>query len=75
MEENKKRKSIGRFFIKMFLIFTILDVFMMEFANIIVSNTSFYKYGEDLLWEVFYAILVLVVMLLFHNSYVFTDKK
>ncbi|MBR4178522.1 MAG: CPBP family intramembrane metalloprotease [Bacilli bacterium] len=77
MEKEKKeeKKNIFRFFLKMFFIFLILDLFMMFIATMLTNTTSFFKYGSDLITEMFYALAVLVVMLLFKNSYVFTDKR
>ena len=74
MKEEKKQ-PIYTFFIKMFFIFLFIDIGMMLVAELLTSTTSFYKYGSDLITEMFYALTVLIVMLLFKNSYVFTDKK
>lgn len=75
IKNEEKKTPIYKFFLKMFFIFLILDVFMMFFAGILTNASSFYKYGSDLITEMFYALAVLVVMLLFKNSYVFTDKR
>ena len=74
-EVNKKRKPILAFFIRMFLIFIIIDFSLMIFANIITESSFVNKYGVDLITELFYALAILIVMLLFHNSYVFTTRK
>ena len=73
--KEEKKTSIYKFFLKMFFIFLIIDGFMMLAAALLANTSSFYKYGTDLITEMFYALAVLVVMLLFKNSYVFTDKK
>ena len=72
---NKKRKSIFIYFIWIFLVFMVIDLSMMLFANVVTLTSFVEKYGTDLIVELFYAIAVLIVMLLFHNSYVFTSKK
>ena len=72
---NKKEKNIYKFFIKMLLIFIGLDLVMMITSAILASSSSISKYGTDLITEIFYAFTVLIVMLLFHNSYVFTERK
>ena len=74
-KEEKKSKHIFLFFIKMFLIFIIIDFISILFVNICVHGVNNFKYGGELLSEIFYAIIMLVVMLLFKNSYVFTSDK
>ena len=74
-DNNKKKKNIFTFFLKMFLIFILLDTVMIILASIISSSSMMHKYGFDLITEFFYALAILIVMLLFHNSYVFTTKK
>lgn len=74
-KEEKKSKHIFLFFIKMFLIFIIIDFISILFVNICVHGVNNFKYGGELLSEIFYAIIMLVVMLLFKNSYVFTNDK
>ena len=73
--ETIKKKSMLVFFLKMILILAVIDLITITFANLITTSSFLYKYGTDLITEVFYALLILIVMLLFHNSYVFTDKK
>ena len=75
MKKEKRTLPIFAFFLKMFLIFLVLDVLMMILAQVLTSTSSIYKYGVDLVKEMFYALAVLIVMLLFKNSYVFTDRK
>lgn len=72
---NKKEKSIYKYFVKMLLIFAGLDILMMLTSGILASTSTFAKYGVELITEIFYAFAVLIVMLLFHNSYVFTERK
>ncbi len=74
-KEEKESKHIFLFFIKMFLIFIIIDLISILFVNICVNGVNNFKYGGELLSEIFYAIIMLVVMLLFKNSYVFTTDK
>ncbi len=59
----------------MFLIFIIIDFISILFINIYVYGVNNFKYGGELLSEIFYAIIMLIVMLLFKNSYVFTNDK
>ena len=74
MKKGKKQHIIIYFF-KMLLIFLILDLFMILFAGLVTNSSIGYKYGSDLIMELFYALFVLIVMLFFKNSYVFTTKK
>ena len=75
MKKGTGKRSIFWFFIKMLLIFVVLDLLMIIFANLMAQSTLLYKYGQEMLIEMFYAIAILIVMLLFKNSYVFTDRK
>ncbi len=74
-ETGKKKKSIYLFFLWMFLIFIIIDLGLIIFANIVTQSSFINKYGSELITEMFYALSVLIVMLLFNNAYVFTNKK
>ena len=75
MNRKTNNKSITLYFLKMVIIFLIINLSVMLCATIVTSSFLFAKYGEDVIIEVFYSILVLIVMLLFHNSYVFTERK
>lgn len=72
---KKNKKNIFLYFIEMLIVFILIDCLITILPGFISNNISYYKYGTELLLEVIYALLVLVVMLLFKNSYVFTDKK
>ena len=71
---KRKNKSIFWFFIKMAFIFVIIDFAITFMANLLTGTSFVYKYGTELIVEIFYALLVLIVML-FKNSYVFTNKQ
>lgn len=73
--KKEKRQHILVYFLKMLLIFVIIDLLMMIFAALITNSSLGYKYGGDLIMELFYGLFVLIVMLLFKNSYVFTSKQ
>ena len=72
---NKNKKSMFMFFLKMLLIFLVLDVIMSIAASSMMVSSFVYKYGRELIVEIFYAISILIVMLLFKNSYVFSSKR
>lgn len=71
----KNKKSIFIYFIKMLIVFVLIDSIITILPGFISNNITYNKYGTELLLEIIYAALVLIVMLLFKNSYVFTDKK
>lgn len=74
MEEKKNKGSLFAFFFKMLAIFVVIDIVIASLPSIITGSILNFKYGTDLLVELFYGIFALIVMLLFHNSYVFTNK-
>ena len=74
VEEKKNKGSLFAFFFKMLAIFVVIDIVIASLPSIITGSILNFKYGTDLLVELFYGIFALIVMLLFHNSYVFTNK-
>lgn len=72
---NNNKKNIVLFFIKMMLIFIITDAILTLLISVIGSSILYSKYGINLLAQIIFALLVLIVMLIFKNSYVFTEKK
>lgn len=74
MEEKKNKSNMLVFFFMMLGIFILIDIVIASLPSIITSNILNFKYGTDLIVELFYGIFALIVMLLFHNSYVFTNK-
>lgn len=71
----KKTNNIILFFTRMFLAFLIIDLITIIFVNIFAKGITNFKYGSELLAEIFYALIMLIVMLLYKNSYVFTNEK
>lgn len=72
---KKNKKNIFIYFLEMLVVFMLIDTFITVLPSVISNNITYNKYGTELLLEIIYAALVLIVMLLFKNSYVFTDKK
>ena len=68
MKSNKK--NIVIYFLEMLIVFIILDLLMTLTASLVGSSSLFYNYGDELIVELFYAFSILIVMLLFKNSYV-----
>lgn len=67
--------NIYKFFFRMLLIFVTLDFLMMVLASGLMSNTFTNKFGDKIIFEMFYGLIVLIILLLFNNSYVFTKRK
>ena len=74
-KRNVGRKNIFLYFFMMLGIFAVIDFAMMLISSDLSSLAAYHRYGDDIVLEIFYAVLVLVVMLLFKNSYVFTNKQ
>ena len=78
-KEKKKmtpeKKGILRFFFVMLLIFIVVDIGIQLLLVYLPTVITYYKYGTDLIGEIFYALIALIVMLTFKNSYVFTSKQ
>ncbi len=75
-EDNKtKRKNIFVYFLIMLAVFSLIDLAMISISLDLSDIVTYFKFGDDIILEVFYAILVLIVMLLFKNSYVFTNRQ
>lgn len=73
--ENKKKRNIIVFFIVMVIAMTLFDMIMAKLYPTIASMIIYGKYGRQVIVEGVCAILILIVLLLFKNSYVFTEKK
>ncbi len=78
-KEKKKispeKKGILKFFFVMLLIFIVVDIGIQLLLVYLPTVVTYYKYGTDLIGEIFYALIALIVMLTFKNSYVFTSKQ
>lgn len=68
-------KNIGVFFVKMLLIFIGVNLIITIIPSFLSLSIENFKYGNDFIVESIFAILVLIVMLISKNSYVFTEKK
>ncbi len=75
MENQTKKKNIIIFFIKMVLALVIFDVIMYQIYPTLASMILYGKYGREVIIEAVCAFIILVVLLIFGNSYIFTEKK
>ena len=69
------KDGIVGFFIAILFLYFAVEVATALLPNLIVSSISYYKYGQDFLYEALMALVILIVMLLSRNSYVFTQKS
>lgn len=74
-ETPSKRRNIFIYFLMMIGVFGIINLLSMFISLDLSELATYHRYGDDIIIELFYAILVLIVMLLFKNAYVFTNKK
>lgn len=69
------KDNILSFFIAILFLYFAVEVATILLPNVIVSSISYFKYGQDFLYEALMALVILIVMLLSRNSYVFTQKR
>lgn len=72
--ENKK-KNIILFFIKMILLFVVFDIILNNITPLFISVILQGKYGNQVIVEACAAFLVLLIIILFKNTYIFNEKK
>ena len=73
--EKEKKKNIIVYFIEMSLTFMLVFFIWNMFVSIIPYAVDISKYSLSFLAEAFFALMVLIIMLLSKNGYVFTEKK
>ncbi|MBQ1551771.1 MAG: CPBP family intramembrane metalloprotease [Bacilli bacterium] len=72
----KKRMPFVVFSILMGVIFVVTFILIhFTFSNFLYDNIENYPFGKGIIGEAILAVLVFLVMLLWKNSYVFTQKK
>ena len=69
------KDGIIGFFIAMIFLYFGVELLTMFIPNLVVSSISSFKYGQEFLYESLVVIIILIVMLLSRNSYVFTQKR
>lgn len=70
-----KKKSLIFFFIRMLILFVIVQIITTAIPSLLAGSILKYKYGIDFVVEAIWCLTILIVMLLSGNSYVFTQKK
>ena len=71
----EKKQNIYKFFIKMCFMFLIFFLFQQIFSGLLFSSLTLERYGEEALFEIIWAGLVLILLLLYKNRYIFTEKR
>ena len=64
-----------KFFIKMSLLFILFDVFTRYMPAIFTNYIFNFKYGKHVVAEGVFALLVLSLIIIFKNTYIFYEKK
>ena len=75
MKKRKEKNVLFLYVLKMLLIFVSINLLLLILSTLIGTFSIYTRYGRELIYEMFYALFVLIVMLAFKNSYVFTEKK
>ena len=71
-----KKKNKLLFFILMLLVFFFMfEVIFTIFGGILYHTIPNYKYGDEVLGEALLIVFMIIVLLIFGNSYVFKEKK
>ena len=70
-----KNKDMLVFFIKMVLIFLVFDFCVRYLPGFFTQNILNFKYGKEFIAESIFALLILVMVISFKNTYIFTEKK
>ncbi len=72
---KEKPKNILVFFIKMVLLFILVDLFVTIIPVYLGESILKYKYGQEFIVEALWCLCIVIILLLSGNSYVFTEKK
>jgi len=72
---EKKRKHIVVYWLFMIVLFLVVLLSQQLVASIMQGSLSTSKYGQDATFEILWAGLVLIIVLVFKNKYIFTQKR
>lgn len=73
--KEKKRKNIVIYWLLMIALFVVVLLAQQLVASIMQGSLSTSKFGSEATFEILWAGLVLIVVLLFKNKYIFTQKR
>ncbi len=74
-QPKKKKRNIIVFFITMVIAMLVFDIVMDQLYPIIAQMILYGKFGRNAIIEAVCAFIILIVVLLFKNSYIFSEKK
>ena len=69
--KEKKRKHIFVYWLMMIVLFVVILFAQQVVASIMQGSLSTSKFGEETTFEILWAGLVLLIVLLFKNKYIF----
>ena len=77
VKEKKKRKPINLFllFILMLICFAGEEIALLFFSGIFMKSALYGRYGLDLIAEISAVILIVAIVFIFGQKYIFTEKK
>lgn len=74
-KKKEKKKNIWTYFVKMFIVFMIL-FFVQQFGIMILqSSFTYLKYGPEISYQSIWAVLVVIIIFSFKNSYIFKEER
>lgn len=74
-KEKRKQRKIIPYFLGMLLLFVLIDIFQQFGVGVLYSSFTYLKYGMEIITEAIWAVLVLILVLIFRNSYIFKEKR
>lgn len=75
MKKEKKKVPIFVYFIGMVFLFLIYLLAEQVFASLAANSIATSKFGSEALFEIMWAGIVLIVVLLYKNKYIFTQEQ
>lgn len=71
----KKEKNMLLFFLKMIVFFIIFDILLNNVVSLTVATIGTGKFGREVIAELGAVFLALIILLIFKNSYIYSEKK
>lgn len=75
MKKEKKKVPIFVYFIGMIFLFVVYLFAEQIFASVAANSIATSKFGSEALFEIMWAGVVLIVVLLYKNKYIFTQQQ
>ena len=72
---KEKKKNIFKYFIKMVFLFFFFLIVQQILSEVLIFGINNERYGSDALFEIIWAGLVLILLLLYKNNYIFSEKR